>query len=198
MKSNNAVVRSAKIINLVSAVLMVVSGVLLMVLNAMETVLAQRIMLGILFGLTGAAKIFGFFSNDLYRLAFQYDFAYGIYCELLTLLLVFSPEQNYTVLHMLLVAYVIFDALLKAQMSLDARKFGMKSWGVILGTALFAGVAALFAAIALQSHILSPVFWVGLALCVDGAENAWITAHTVRIRAKKKNFSERFGLDEDV
>ena len=172
MKSNNAVVRSAKIINLVSAALMVVSGVLLMVLNAMETVLAQRIMLGILFGLTGAAKIFGFFSNDLYRLAFQYDFAYGIYCELLTLLLVFSPEQGYEVLHMLLVAYVIFDGLSKAQMSLDARKFGMKSWGVILGTALLAVAIALFAAVAMQSHILSPVFLVGLALSVDGAENA--------------------------
>ncbi len=198
MKSNNAVVRSAKIINLVSAALMVVSGVLLMVLNAMETVLAQRIMLGILFGLTGAAKIFGFFSNDLYRLAFQYDFAYGIYCELLTLLLVFSPEQGYEVLHMLLVAYVIFDGLSKAQMSLDARKFGMKSWGVILGTALLAVAIALFAAVAMQSHILSPVFLVGLALSVDGAENAWITAHTVRIRAKKKNFSERFGLDEET
>lgn len=197
MKSNNAVVRSAKIINLVSAALMVVAGVLLMVLNAMETVLAQRIMLGILFGLTGGAKIFGFFSNDLYRLAFQYDFAYGIYCELLTLLLVFSPEQNYEVLHMLLVAYVIFDALSKAQMSLDARKFGMKSWGVILGTALLAGAIAVFAAVAMQSHILSPVLLVGLALSVDGAENGWITAHTVRIRARKKNFSERFGLDEE-
>lgn len=197
MKSNNAVVRSAKIINLISAGVMTVAGILLMALNSMTDVLAQRIMLGLLFGLTGAAKIFGFFSNDLYRLAFQYDFAFGVFCELLTLLLVLSPEQNYEVLHLLLVAYVLFDALLKAQMSLDARRFGMKSWGIILGTALVLCSAAAFAAAAIQSEILPPVFLVGLALCMDGVENSWITAHTVRIRAKKKNFSERFGLDEE-
>ncbi len=196
-KSNNAVVRSAKIINLVSAVGMMVTGILLMTLNSMEEVLAQRILLGIIFGITGAAKIFGFFSNDLYRLAFQYDFAFGIFCELLMLLLVLSPEQNYEVLHLLLVVYVLLDALLKVQMSLDARKFGMRCWGVILGTALLLGAMGAFAAAAIQAELLGPLFMVGLALAMDGLENGWITVYTVRIRAKKKNFSERFGLDEE-
>ena len=77
-KGSNAVVRSAKIINIISASLMLVAGVLLMTIDSMEEILAQRILLGILFGLTGGAKIFGFFSNDLYRLAFQYDFAFGM------------------------------------------------------------------------------------------------------------------------
>ena len=85
---NNAVIRSAKIINIISASLMVVAGILLMTVSSMEEVVAQRIMLGILFGLTGAAKIFGYYSNDLYRLAFQYDFAFGIFCEILSLLLI--------------------------------------------------------------------------------------------------------------
>ena len=197
MTGSNAVVRSAKIINLIAAALMCVSGVLLMALGSMESVLAQRIMLGILFGLTGFARIFGYFSNDLYRLAFQFDLAFGVFCEVLTLLLVLSPEQNYAVLHLLLVAYVLFDGLLKLQMSFDARKFGMKSWGVMLGTALGLCTAAAFAAAAIQSEILAPVFTVGLALCLDGCENCWITAIAVRIRAKKKNFSQRFGLPEE-
>ena len=178
MTGSNAVVRSAKIINIVAAALMCVAGVLLMALGSMESVLAQRIMLGILFGLTGFARIFGYYSNDLYRLAFQFDLAFGVFCELLTLLLVLAPEQNYAVLHMLLVMYVLFDGLLKLQMSFDARKFGMKSWGLMLATALVVCVAAAFAAAAIQSEILAPVF-------------------TVRIRAKKKNFSQRFGLPEE-
>ena len=197
MTGSNAVVRSAKIINIVAAALMCVAGVLLMALGSMESVLAQRIMLGILFGLTGFARIFGYYSNDLYRLAFQFDLAFGVFCELLTLLLVLAPEQNYAVLHMLLVMYVLFDGLLKLQMSFDARKFGMKSWGLMLATALVVCVAAAFAAAAIQSEILAPVFTVGLALCLDGGENCWITAFTVRIRAKKKNFSQRFGLPEE-
>lgn len=195
-KGSNAIVRSAKIINIISASLMIVAGILLMTISSMEEVLAQRILLGILFGLTGAAKIFGFFSNDLYRLAFQYDFAFGIFCELLTLLLVLSPEQNYNVLHMMLVMYVLIDALLKVQMSMDARRFGMKCWGVILGTALAVGVAGAFAAAAIQTELLRGLAMVGFALGINGMENCWITAYTVRIRAKKKNFSERFGIDE--
>ena len=195
-KGNNAVVRSAKIINIVSASLMLVAGILLMTINSMEEIVAQRILLGILFGLTGGAKIFGFFSNDLYRLAFQYDFAFGIFCEILALLLILSPEQNYGVLHLLLVAYVLFDALLKVQMSMDARQFGMKCWGVILGTALALGAAGAFAAAALQAELVRGLLLVGFALAVDGVENCWITAYTVRIRAKKKNFSDRFGIED--
>ena len=196
MKGNNAVVRSAKIINIVSASLMLVAGILLMTINSMEEIIAQRIMLGILFGLTGGAKIFGFFSNDLYRLAFQHDFAVGIFCELLALLIVLSPAQNYDVMHLLLVVYVLFDALLKVQMSLDARRFGMKSWGLILGTALGLGVVGVFAAAALQAELVRARFLVGFALTLDGMENCWITAYTVRIRAKKKNFSDRFGIED--
>lgn len=197
MKSNNAVVRSAKIINIISASLMIVAGVLLMTIDSLEEIVAQRIMLGILFGLTGGAKIFGFFSNDLYRLAFQYDFAYGIFCEILALLLILSPAQNYSVLHLLLVVYVLIDALLKVQMSMDARRFGMKCWGVILGTALGLGAAGAFAALALQTELVRALFLVGLALAADGVENCWITAYTVRIRAKKKNLFDRFGIEEE-
>jgi uncharacterized membrane protein HdeD (DUF308 family) len=193
---SNAVVRSAKIINIISASLMAVAGVLLMTVDSMEEVLAQRILLGILFGLTGAARLFGFFSNDLYRLAFQYDFAFGILCELMTLLLVLAPERNYGVMHMLLVMYALFDALLKVQMSMDARRFGMKCWGVILGTALAVGVAGAFAAAAIQTELIRGLVMVGFALCLSGVENCWITAYTVRIRAKKKNLSERFGIEE--
>jgi uncharacterized membrane protein HdeD (DUF308 family) len=193
---SNAVVRSAKIINIISASLMAVAGVLLMTVDSMEEILAQRILLGILFGLTGAARLFGFFSNDLYRLAFQYDFAFGILCELMTLLLVLAPEQNYGVMHMLLVMYALFDALLKVQMSMDARRFGMKCWGVILGTALAVGVAGAFAAAAIQTELIRGLVMVGFALCLSGVENCWITAYTVRIRAKKKNISERFGIEE--
>ena len=36
---------------------------------------------------------------------------------------------------------------------------------------------------------------IGIALGLDGLQNAWITMHTVRVRARKKNLSEKFGLE---
>ena len=59
MKQHNGVVKSAKIINVISAGLMSLAGLLLLVIPNLETMVAQRIVLGSLFGLTGAAKIFG-------------------------------------------------------------------------------------------------------------------------------------------
>ena len=38
---------------------------------------------------------------------------------------------------------------------------------------------------------------VGIALALDGLQNGWITAYTVRVRARKKHLTEHFGLDEE-
>ena len=197
MKQHNGVVKSAKIINVISAGLMSLAGLLLLVIPNLETMVAQRIVLGTLFGLTGAAKIFGYFSNDLYRLAFQFDLAIGIFCILLTLLTELMPEYAFGTLPIIFAVYVGLDGLLKIQTSLDARRFGMKSWIVMLITAVMLFGAGGFALGAVLAQLLRPNAVVGIALMADGLENIWITASTVRIRARKKNLSGQFGLEEE-
>lgn len=197
MKQHNTIVRSAKILNVISAGLMFVTGLLLLVIPNLGTTTAQRILLGVLFGLTGGAKIFGYFSNDLYRLAFQVDFAIGIFCEMLTLLIVLMPERVFDALPLLISVYVTLDALLKLQMSFEAKRFGMKSWVALFVTALFLCCVGGFAVASTVAGLMRYVATVGIALMVDGLENAWVTAHTVRIRAKKKNVSVHFGIEEE-
>ena len=197
MKQHNGVVKSAKIINVISAALMSLAGLLLLVIPDLETMVAQRIVLGTLFGLTGAAKIFGYFSNDLYRLAFQFDLAIGIFCILLTLLTELMPEYAFGTLPIIFAVYVSLDGLLKIQTSFDARRFGMKSWLLMLITAVVLFGAGAFAVGAVLVQLLRPNAVVGIALMVDGLENIWITASTVRIRARKKNLSGQFGLEEE-
>lgn len=191
-KQNVGLVLSAKIINIIFGSLMSVAGILLIVLTGLENVLAQRIFLGILLALCGAAKIFGYFSNDLYRLAFQYDLAIGSFCVVLSLLAVLTPEESYGAIPLFISLYVLIDALLKLQMAFDARHFGMRSWVIILITAAVLCAAVLFAGASLLAQLFRPMVAVGLALLLDGLENTWITAHTVRIRSKKKNFTDPF------
>ena len=69
-------------------------------------------------------------------MAFQFDFAIGVYCELLTLLIALLPERVFDALPLLISVYVTLDALLKLQMSFDAKRFGMKSWVALFVTAL--------------------------------------------------------------
>lgn len=194
-KQNVGLVMSAKIINIFCGCLMSVAGILLFVLPGLQGVLAQRIYLGILLGMCGGAKIFGYFSNDLYRLAFQYDLAVGSFCIVLSLVAILTPESMYGVLPLLITLYVLFDALLKLQMAFDARGFGMKSWIAILITAALLVAAVIFAGASLLAELFDPLLAVGLALLLDGLENTFITAHTVRIRGKKKNLTDRFELD---
>lgn len=194
-KQNTGLVMSAKIINIIFGSLMSIAGLLLIVLTGLESVLAQRIYLGILLAMCGAAKMFGYFSNDLYRLAFQYDLAVGGFCIVLSLVAIFTPEEMYGVLPLLITLYVLFDALLKLQMAFDARGFGMKSWIAILITAAVLCAAVLFAGASLLAELFRPMLAVGLALLLDGLENTWITAHTVRISGRKRNLTDKFELE---
>ena len=196
MKQHNAIVKSAKIINVISAALMSLAGLLLLVIPTLEVSYAQRILFGSLFGLTGAAKLFGYFSNDLYRLAFQFDFAIGVFCELLVVLIFLLPKTTFNFLPALVSVYILLDGLLKLQTSLDARRFGMRRWLIILLTALLLCLGGIFAVYTRFADLLHSVAIVGAVLIADGLENIWITAYTVRVRAKKKQLSEHFGLDE--
>lgn len=195
MKQHYGVVTSAKILNVISAGLMLLTGLLLLILPDLAAVTAQRILLGILFGLTGVAKVFGYFSNDLYRIAFQFDFAVGIFCEIMAALAALVPANRFAVIPLLITVYITLDGLMKLQMSLDARRFGMKSWVLLLVTALLLVCTGGFAVTVGLAELMRYIPIVGIALMLDGLENAWVTAFTVRIRARKKNIVEQYGID---
>ena len=119
MKKNSNIVKSAKVTNVISACIMVLSGALLLFLPDMERITAQRILLSVLFALIGSAKLLGYFCNDLYRLAFQFDFAIGIFCWIFALLIFLTPEHFFSTMPTLLSVYVVLDALLKLGGALD-------------------------------------------------------------------------------
>ena len=132
MKQNDNLVKLAKITNTAASFLIFLAGLMLIFLPSTEVTSLQRTVLAVLFLLTGAAKMIGYYSNDLYRLAFQFDFAIGILCALLAGLLAFLPQRVLPTLPVLLSVCVILDALLKLQIAMDARRFGMESWIAIL------------------------------------------------------------------
>lgn len=196
MKRNTGVVRSAKIINVTSAGLMFLAGLPFLLFFDMETLPATRLILAIIFGLTGLSKLFGYFSNDLYRLAFQFDLAIGVFCGILAVLIAFLPESAQALVPCLISIYVVLDSLLKIQTALDARRFGMRGWLAILLSALLLGLAGGLALGAAVQSFMSVATAVSVALMTDGLVNAFVTAYTVRIRARKKNLSEHYGIEE--
>lgn len=88
----------------------------------------------------GCVRLLGYYSKDLYRLAFQYDFEFGILIIVLGVLTLIRPGSFTSMTCMLLGIMVLADALFKIRITLDARKFGIEKWWVLLIIAVTASV----------------------------------------------------------
>lgn len=88
--------------------------------------------LGVLSILYGAVRLAGYFSNDLYRLAFQFDLAVGILSILIGLILLLHPDRVLVYLPIVTGVFILVDSVLRLQTAMDAKHFGMGKWWVIL------------------------------------------------------------------
>ncbi|MDQ9777003.1 hypothetical protein RF400_00035, partial [Acinetobacter baumannii] len=78
-------------------------------------------------------------SKDLYCLAFQYDFACGVF--LIVLGMIVLCIKNYKDGYLLagLGIFILLDSLLAVQTSFDAKRFGMTEWKWILLLSVLSG-----------------------------------------------------------
>ena len=94
---------------------------------------------GIILIAYGIIKITGYLSKDLYCLAFQYDFACGIFLLVLGIV-VLAANQKFKGYRLSAVGVlVLLDSLLCIQTSMDAKRFGLSSWPVILAFSILSG-----------------------------------------------------------
>lgn len=184
MKHAN-ILKEVKIIHLVVSALLFLSGILL-IAWADIAVYAVRLMVSIGFLVIGAVRILGYFTNDLYRLAFQYDLATGALSAILGILIFIYPDNLMTILPFGVGIYVLLDALLKLQTAFDAKVFGMRQWiGLLISSATVGCGGVILLVIAACWN--EPTVLIGMAIALDGAENFWNTMATVRVRAKKEH-----------
>lgn len=99
---------------------------------------------GGLFLLFGVVKLIGYFSKDLFRLAFQYDLASGILLIVTGIIAIVKADQFVLFTSIVLGIYVLADGLLKIQIALDARIFGIEQWWLILIVAVLTGITGVF------------------------------------------------------
>lgn len=177
------IVKEMRIIHVIVSVLMIFAGIFLLVWPELGASII-RYLIGGTFALLGVARALGYFSNDLYRLAFQYDLALGTLALVLGVLFILSPDHVQIALPYMVGVYVLIDALLKIQTAVDARAFGMRHWWGLMLTAVLIALAAVTIIILktqINTYVLMPI-----ALMMDGAESIWNTLGTVRIRTKKE------------
>lgn len=87
----------------------------------------------------GIIKITGYFSKDLYCLAFQYDFACGIFLLVLGIVVLVANQRFKGYLLSAIGVLILLDSLLCIQASMDAKRFGLSSWPVMLAFSILSG-----------------------------------------------------------
>lgn len=87
----------------------------------------------------GFIKITGYLSKDLYCLAFQYDFACGIFLLVLGIVVLAANQRFKGHLLSAVGVLILLDSLLCIQTSMDAKRFGLSSWSVILFFSILSG-----------------------------------------------------------
>lgn len=177
---NTTLMQIAKVgYTIISAVLCVI-GVMMIVLPDFSITLAGKL-LSVMMIVFGAVKIIGYWSKDLYRLAFQYDFAFGILLVPLGMFVLFRPEQAVSFFYIILGIVILADGLFKLQISLDARAFGLDRWQLIFVLAILACVIGCVLIFHPAGSAEVATALVGTALLAQGILNLSVALSAVKI-----------------
>ena len=127
--------RVAKTGYILMSVIFCVLG-LLFILRPDQSLAVMGHVLGVAMIAFGVFKLVGYFSRDLYRLAFQYDLEFGILLVVLGIIVLPRSEDVMGVLAAALGIAILADGLFKARIAMDSRTFGIRDWWVILVLAI--------------------------------------------------------------
>lgn len=141
--------------------------------------------IGIFFGISllvfGIIKLIGYYSRDLFRLAFQYDLQFGI---LLCLLGIITLIRHREAVAFLCAAYgicIIADSLFKVRTALDAKAFGIRQWWVTLVLAILTGLMGLLIALSPLAAAQALTVLLGISFVCEGLMNLGVALSMVKI-----------------
>lgn len=169
MYLNNRI-KAAKTGYIIISILLCVLGVVLIAVPDFSVTLLCVLGGGIMM-LFGLVKIIGYCSKDLYRLAFQFDLAFGILFVVLGFILIIRTDAMVNLICIVMGICVLADALLKIQISIDSRAFGIKKWWLILAMAILTGVAGFLLIFRPSESIQIIMILFGIVLITEGVLN---------------------------
>ena len=129
----------------------------------------------------GIMRLVGYFSGDLYRIAFQFDLALGVFTLIFGLILLLRSARVVAFMPAILGVFVLVDGVFKLQTAVDAKRFGLSNWWLILLGSLICALFGLLLIIDPFSGNSVLMTFVGLSLAIDGLQNLFNAFYTVKI-----------------
>lgn len=184
-------IKNAKTAYIAVSVVMIILGLLLVLFPALSA-LTLCYIVGAVVTIFGAVKLLSYFSRDLFRLAFQFDFALGIFAVLAGILILLHPTNVVNVMPVIIGVFVLLDGSFKIQTARDAKIFGLHGWWGILVLAILTCLGGLFLIINPFSGAVALMILLGATLIMDGIQNLCVVAYTVKASSPEIDY-----VDED-
>ena len=175
-----APMRVAKIGYIVLAVVICAVGILVIARSDIGTQVLS-LALGIAMIVFGGIRIVGYFSKDLFRLAFQYDLELGILSTVMGIIVLLNPFQTITFVFIAMGILILADALFKIRIAMDARRFGIGAWWLILILAFLTAVAGLLLVFRPWESANTLTVLLGISLLSEAILNLCVAVSTVKI-----------------
>ena len=196
-----APMRIAKIGYIIVSALIVAIGVVF-ILRPFESLEVLSIMCGAVLLAFGAVKIVGYFSRDLYRLAFQFDLESGMVMLILGICIAAQPEKLITFFSVVMGIFALTDGLLKIRIAVQSKNFGLETWPVITVFACLSCVAGIVLMFWPQESAKLICLLLGVCLVADGVLNILVVLFTVKIvknqQPDKRDFPYRDATYIDI
>ncbi len=167
------------------SLLFCVMGVMLICIPDLFLTMIGKL-LGIMLILFGVIRLVGYFSKDLFRLTFQYDFALGILLIALGVLMIMKSDNVVSFISIVHGIYAMADGLLKIQISFDAKTFGIRQWWLIFLTAIMTGAIGFLLVLRPFEGARLLIILSGISLFAEGIMNLATVMITVRIKKKQQ------------
>ena len=172
--------RIAKIGYIVMSVLFCAAGILFIAAPELSVSIIG-VCIGVAMILFGIVKLIGYFSKDLFRLAFQFDLEFGILMMILGVIVLSNPKNLMAFICVALGISILLDGLFKIRIAMDSKQFGIKSWWLILALAIITGVIGVFLIFDSVIGARTLSVFLGLTLLSEGVLNLFTVISTVLI-----------------
>ena len=172
-------IKRAKSAYIAVSVIMVILGAVLM-LNPGLSMLTLCYLIGGLMVIFGITRLVGYFSKDLFRLAFQFDLALGIFCMLAGIVILVHPNNIMKLLPVIIGLFVTIDGVFKMQTAIDSKRFGLKRWYAILVLAAVTCVFGLLLIIDPFAGGKALMIFFGATMMIDRLQNLCVVLYTVK------------------
>ncbi|MBQ6165317.1 MAG: DUF308 domain-containing protein [Clostridia bacterium] len=177
---STAPMRVAKIGYIVMSVVLCAVGLMFIIRSDVSAAFLGYL-LGISMVVFSAIKIVGYFSKDLFRLAFQYDLEFGVILIVLGVIVLAKPLDVLNFVFIATGIATLADSMFKLRIATDARKFGIDAWWTIFAFAVLTGVIGILLVIRPWESARILTALLGISLLSEGILNLCVAISTVKI-----------------